>query len=211
VKRESGGAARAGTAVQPKGAHRARQILAAARAVLIEEGYASLTTRKIAERVGIRQSNVQYYFPSKVELVRALFEHSVEEDLRVAREISQTELSPLTRMIRSVDQFLAQHHRRESQAFFRELWALSAHDDEVARVMNDFYGRWIDMATRNILAISPKLGRRKAERRALLVISLIDGLSLFRGPAGLEHPAVEGIEREVHAAVRALATAVELG
>src|SRR5689334_13484450 len=55
--------ARAGTAVQTRGQRRVAEILLAARAVMVEDGYAALTTRKVAERVGVRQSNVQYYFP----------------------------------------------------------------------------------------------------------------------------------------------------
>src|SRR5215467_13278285 len=78
--------ARAGTAVQAKGQHRVAEILGAARAVMVEDGYAALTTRKVAERVGVRQSNVQYYFPAKVDLVRALFEDSMVRTTRAVAE-----------------------------------------------------------------------------------------------------------------------------
>jgi AcrR family transcriptional regulator len=191
--------------VQPKGRHRAQEILQAARALLVENGYAALTTRKVAQRVGIRQSNVQYYFPAKVDLVRALFESSVAESMRPLARMVRKRMSPERRLSWALDQFLQSHQSLEQQVFVRELWALAAHDPAVAGVMNGFYRRWIDLTTKNLLEITPALGLRRAQRRALLIISLVDGLSLFHGAAGLDHPAVAGIERDVREVVLALA------
>jgi hypothetical protein len=75
--------------------------------------------------------------------------------------------------------------------------------------MSAFYERWVDLTTANLLSINPALGQRLAQRRALLIISLVDGLSLFRGPTALNHAAVRGIEEEVRAAVLALAGETE--
>ena len=192
--------------LQPKGRHRAQEILQAARALLVENGYAALTTRKVAQRVGIRQSNVQYDFPAKVDLVRALFESSIAESMRpLARMMVRRRMSPERRLAWALDQFLQSHQSLEQQVFVRELWALAAHDNAVAGVMNGFYRRWVDITTKNLLQITPALGLRRAQRRALLIISLVDGLSLFHGAAGLDHPAVAGIERDVREVVLALA------
>jgi AcrR family transcriptional regulator len=198
--------ARPGTAVQVKGQHRAQEILRAARAVLVDEGYSALTTRKVAERVGIRQSNVQYYYPAKVDLVRALFEEAVAQSAQaLARRMAEGRMSPRQRLVWTLDHFLRAQESREEQIFLREMWALAAHDTDVADVMNVFYRRWIDLAAANLLQVNPALGPRRAQRRALLVVSLVDGLSLFRGAAGVDHAAVKGIESEVRAAVLALA------
>src|SRR4051794_19472740 len=173
---------RAGTAVQAKGQQRATEILRAAHAVLVEDGYAALTTRKVAERVGVRQSNVQYYFPAKVDLVRALFEDSMARTARVVAErFAAGRVSPEARLLGGIDHFLETHHSREEQRFLRELWALAAHDPEVAGVMNQFYRRWVDLTARNLVLINPALDRGRAQRRALLIMSVVDGLSLFRG------------------------------
>jgi AcrR family transcriptional regulator len=191
--------------VQPKGRQRAQEILRAARALLVENGYAALTTRKVAERAGVRQSNLQYYFPTKVDLVRALFESSVSDSMRPLVRMVRARLSPERRLSWAVDQFLQSHQSLDQQVFLRELWALAAHDPAVAGVMNGFYRRWIDLTTKNLLEITPALGLRRAQRHALLIISLVDGLSLFHGAAGVDHPAVAGIERDVRAVVLALA------
>lgn len=198
--------ARTGTAVQPKGRHRVDEILHAARAVVVEDGYAALTTRKVAERVGVRQSNVQYYFPAKVDLVRALFDDSMARTAReVAERFAAGRASPEARLLGGIDHFLETHHSREEQRFLRELWALAAHDPEVADVMNQFYRRWVDLTARNLVLINPALDRGRAQRRALLIVSLVDGLSLFRGVTELDHPSVRGIEHELRDLVRKLA------
>jgi AcrR family transcriptional regulator len=198
--------ARAGTAVQVKGQHRVEEILRAARAVMVEDGYAALTTRKVAERVGVRQSNVQYYFPAKVDLVRALFEDSVARTGRaVAERLAPGRVSAEDRLLIGVEEFLDEKRTLEEQRFQCELWAMAAHDAEVAGVMNQFYGRWVDLTARSLLLINPALDRGRAQRNALLIVSLVDGLSLIRGASGFDHPSARGIEQDVLALVRTLA------
>jgi AcrR family transcriptional regulator len=198
--------ARAGTAVQPRGQDRVTDILGAARAVMVEDGYAALTTRKVAERVGVRQSNVQYYFPAKIDLVRALFADSMARTERaVAERFASGRASPEARLLGGIEHFLETHHSLEEQRFLRELWALAAHDTGVAAAMNQFYRRWVDLTARNLLLINPALDRGRAQRRALLIVSVVDGLSLFRGVTELDHPSLRGIEHELRDLVRALA------
>ena len=48
------------------------RILDGARRILIENGYAAFTTRRVAEAVGMTVGNLTYHFPSKRELLRAL-------------------------------------------------------------------------------------------------------------------------------------------
>ena len=50
-----------------------RQILDAAWTVMAREGVAALSVREVARSVGIRQQSLTYYFPTKQELLDALF------------------------------------------------------------------------------------------------------------------------------------------
>lgn len=50
-----------------------RQILDAAWAVMAEEGVAALSAREVARSVGMRQQSLTYYFPTKQDLLDALF------------------------------------------------------------------------------------------------------------------------------------------
>lgn len=51
------------------------ELLEAARAVLVAEGYSGLSTRRVAEAAGTQMSQIQYHFGSKEGLILALFEH----------------------------------------------------------------------------------------------------------------------------------------
>jgi AcrR family transcriptional regulator len=55
-----------------KGHERRGEILAAARRMFIAEGYETVTTRKLADRVGLSQTGLYVYFRSKEEILEAL-------------------------------------------------------------------------------------------------------------------------------------------
>ncbi len=52
-----------------------RQLLDAAQKVLLEEGYAGLSTRRVAEAANTQMSQIQYHFGSKEGMILALFEY----------------------------------------------------------------------------------------------------------------------------------------
>ena len=59
-------------------------ILAATRTRLLADGYAGLSTRKVAEEAGVPVSQLNYHFGSKQGLILALFEE--ENQRRLARQ-----------------------------------------------------------------------------------------------------------------------------
>lgn len=58
-----------------RAAQRREQLLGAAREVMLREGMAGLTLRAVAQQAGVHLSTLQYIFPSRAELVRALSNH----------------------------------------------------------------------------------------------------------------------------------------
>ena len=69
--------------LQVSGLSAKEQIVRAAAESLLENGYAGTSVRSIASRAGVAIGNLQYYFPTKSELLieawRHLTERSVEE------------------------------------------------------------------------------------------------------------------------------------
>ena len=57
----------------PSGSEVWHSILDGADDILREEGHAELTSRRIAERIGVKQRLVYYYFNTMDDLVVALF------------------------------------------------------------------------------------------------------------------------------------------
>ena len=67
------------------GAPAREEILDAAASLFMSRGLAATTTRQIAERVGIRQASLYYYFGGKDEILLELLTRSVRPSLSVAR------------------------------------------------------------------------------------------------------------------------------
>lgn len=64
-------------------------LLDAARQLMLEEGYASVTVRRVATRAGLKPQLVHYYFHSMDELFISLFRREAERNLeRQARSLS---------------------------------------------------------------------------------------------------------------------------
>ena len=65
--------------VYVESAVRSRQIVAAARAVITRDGVAAATIRAVSKEAGIPLGTLQYVFPTKQQLMRAVIENLVEE------------------------------------------------------------------------------------------------------------------------------------
>lgn len=138
---------RAGTAVIEKGRQSVDEILDAATALLAEEGYAELSTRKVAARAGMRPGNLQYYFPAKRDMVRALLDRYLARSLeRLAGRIEREELSPEGRLRQVIAHLKAQisptapADERLRQFVLADLHFMDRHQDEYMLMVGVFYG-----------------------------------------------------------------------
>lgn len=194
-------------AKKKKGKQRAREILETASIILVEDGYGALTMRAVASAAGITMGNLQYYFPTKDDLWKALlmrtivqFEQSQEEWLDEAdkREDSQWPL------MQAIDYLLADQKNTRSCSLFWELWALSTHDAYSERVMRDIYELYISKVQNLILLANNELTKVRAGRLAVMIVSMIEGVSLFRGGQRPPFPFAKGCETDIKDAVSAL-------
>lgn len=65
-------------------------ILRAAAALFVRQGFAGTSTRVIAELAGMRQASLYYYFSGKDDILRALLAETVHPTLDKARELQAT-------------------------------------------------------------------------------------------------------------------------
>ena len=56
-----------------------QRLLESALEVLADEGMHALTQTRVAERAGLRQSHLTYYFPSRSDLLKGVVEHAAGE------------------------------------------------------------------------------------------------------------------------------------
>jgi AcrR family transcriptional regulator len=70
------------------------QILEAAAALFVDQGFSATSTRAIADRVGIRQASLYYHFAGKDDILLELLRTSVRPSLETARALEDAELQP---------------------------------------------------------------------------------------------------------------------
>jgi AcrR family transcriptional regulator len=66
------------------------QILLAAAALFVEQGFGGTTTRAIAEAVGIRQASLYYHYAGKDDILAELLDRSVRPSTDIARHLEHT-------------------------------------------------------------------------------------------------------------------------
>jgi AcrR family transcriptional regulator len=182
---------------------RANEVLDAAAAILVEDGYAGLTFRGVAQRVGIGIGNLQHYFPTKEDLIRSMLARAMDSFTR-AMEQRRTERrgsDARQDFEAAIAYILYDQTRRESCVIFWELWALASHDRNAARVMSEFYDSYVKNIASLIRDIRPDVTKQRAERAGIIIAALIEGASLFRGHGRPRTQAHVGLDKRLRETV----------
>src|SRR5215469_2310291 len=61
-------------------------LVAATSQIMVEEGYAAATSRRVAAKAGVKPALVHYYFPSMDDLFVAVLRDKAEHNLQLQRE-----------------------------------------------------------------------------------------------------------------------------
>jgi AcrR family transcriptional regulator len=165
-----------------RGQQTAAAILEAARDVLVEEGYPSLTMRNVAKRAGITVGNLSYYYAKRDDLLHDLLEAVIQgyvEDFdRIVENVARSPEQRLEDMIRFVIGDLA---TKETTGFFPALWGLAAHDPVAAKEMAYVYAIERNAFSRVIAELRPDLSKRDRDLLALFISASIEGHTIFVG------------------------------
>lgn len=162
---------------ETKGQKRRQQIIDVAKQVLIDEGPNSLVLRDVAEKIGITHGNLQYYFPTKNDLLVAIFDQEVEKytgSMQVAVSATSTKRGRLDAII---DSGVAQLKSPET-ALWRMMMSLSGHNIDMAALLkkeNDLYEQ---VLTEELKFISPHLSDQRRRHIARIIHAILDGLGI---------------------------------
>lgn len=175
-----------------KGQERSEAILDAAEGLLVEAGHAALTLRGVAQRAGIRLGNLQYYFTTREELVRALLARVLERATARVEARMGTAGAPAEALDEAVETLLEEQRDPTSYRLVYDLWALAAREPAIAVELQAFYARYTDAVAELLRKVAPELSRAEARARGELLVALLEGLSLFRsGTVGAPDRKVE--------------------
>ncbi len=189
-----------------KGERRKQQILDVCVQLLIEKGYSELSFRSVAARAGIQIGNLQYHFPTRADLIRAMLKREIDKYHDAFADWGSDDKvhSPEDALLETIDYLLIDQTNQNSCIIFWELWALAAHDVDAATLMNEYYQSYLSSIAELVRKVRPDLTPARANRASLLIVALIEGASLFRGHQKPRIAAAKGAEKDIKAAVLSL-------
>jgi len=152
-------------------------ILDAARSRLLADGYAGLSTRKVAEEAGVSVSQLHYHFGSKQGLILALLEE--ENQRRLERQTRMyAEDAPLWQRYECACDFLEDDLDSGYVRVLQEMVAAGWSNREVCNAVRELVGGWVAL----LAEVAPEAERRHgtlgpftAEELATLVASAFFG------------------------------------
>ena len=154
------------------------RVLDSAQLVLLHHGYASFSTRRVAQEAGIALGNLTYHFPTKAELVRALIDRLMSSYLAYFEEVLSVPGEGLETLVRWL---LEVAPDEAAMRLFREIWAMALHDDIVRKSIDDFYDLLIERVTETLIAAHPKANPRALNELVHFVAVMSEGSSVIYG------------------------------
>ncbi len=157
-------------------------ILESAQDILINEGFHSLSLRKIAQHMGISNGNVTYYFPNKKVLLRALIEDMLTHyDTEFENEAAKFPDAPLTRINAYFKYLINDARSANSRNFFYQLWGLSTHDPIAAELREEVYTHFYSQVLIQLKALRPDISDIELKNKSFLLMSLVEGINVILG------------------------------
>ncbi|MFJ8015669.1 TetR/AcrR family transcriptional regulator [Streptomyces sp. NPDC096339] len=177
----------------PKGRQRRTALLDAAERILTSSGGAELTMRTVADEAGVRLGHLQYYFPTRTDLLAALLDRILATSLERVAGLTSTAGADLPAVL---DALLAEQQDPAMMRLFTEVWAMAAHDAAAAEAVRGFYAAYAAHVAEFVIGRSPGLAPGAARARADVFVMLMEGSSLFRsGLAGRPDPGSDALLR----------------
>lgn len=192
---------RQGTALRRAGRETSKRIIEAARAVLSEEGYTRFSLRNIANQAEITLANLQYYFPKRDDLLRALIEDLDERYLDGYHAAMDGIGDDPQEQFNAVLRYnLKDIVNPQTRRFFIQLWGLfSTIDDCSGEKLSELYAIDIEQLGGFIAALEPSVSTDEIQLRATLLAGMIEGLMIVLGSQKADDDKTRAIlERAFH-------------
>lgn len=161
-----------------RGIERAGAIMHAARDTLAASGFAGLSMRAVAARVGISLGNLQYYFASKEELIEALLGYMQDDYQRMIETVLEAHASrtPLERFQLAIEFLWGRVQDPPTATIFLEIWALSSREEFAGELVRKVRARE-HKAMLLLLRKLPELeSATDLEQRASMIVLIMEGL-----------------------------------
>ncbi len=180
-------------------------IVRVARELLLETGPVDFSLRAVALRSGISISNLQYYFPTRPAVLRAVMEPEINVYLEGLKRALDSSVSPHEVFEAILKQTLHDAKEAKYVSLWRHFLSFASTDPECARLFDEWYEMLTHELASVIRGMNPKYDIANSMHVAALVISMADGLALQFGTGHMKRPYMRGLEQTYIAAARYIA------
>lgn len=140
------------------------RVLGAAIEIAQTAGLESMSQAKVARRAGVRQSHLTYYFPTRVDLIKAMFstvrDQIMEESRAAVEVVCKPGLSPAAQL----REFLkAELDKPERARMLMSLFLAAQEDARLADWLKDFEREMVEPAMVLFASAGLQLDRKYAE------------------------------------------------
>lgn len=163
-----------------KGMSTEDKILEAAFDVVQEKAISGTRIHLVAERAGLFQSNIHYYFKSKKELLFAVLNRLHERCLEIRSDMRSDAEDTLEGQL---DIFFAQKKyfiTAETKYDYAEIdfWTHAHNDEEIRRRFQDSFARWREEIGCIITRYRPYVPRERREFVCAMMVSMMEGATI---------------------------------
>ncbi|VWC70454.1 TetR family transcriptional regulator [Burkholderia lata] len=158
-------------------------IVLVARKLLLEGGPLRFSQRAVAIGAGISVSNLQYYFPTRLAVLRAVIEPVVDAYLGELKRVLDSDASPDDVLERVMERSLRDAKDAQYGALFRHFLSFAAIDPECLKLFDEWYGTLTREVAKLLRAVNPAFDAADSLHAATLLIAMADGLTLQSGTA----------------------------
>lgn len=150
-----------------------------------EDGYAGFATRRVAARVGITLGNLQYYFLTKEELLRAAlqaYKHEIVSDYMTIA--NQPGVNAVRRCSALVERIFHDITATDLPKFLFEIWASSQREPYTTALVDDMYATFRGIFVKLLSEIHPTLTGEECQVRASVLVAQTSGMMIFASHGG---------------------------
>ena len=183
--------------IRKKGQETRQRIIDVGRTILIEEGYEKFILRRVAAQAKIKPGNLQYYFSSKRELLSAVLLSEISRYQDIYAEFAHGGQGARAVTDAVVDFLIEEIKLKSTTNIWYVVWAQSAHDDDLATVMDEWYLEYMGSLRDLFKAAVPGLSDQRAGHAASLLTALMDGLTNQIGHGRKRHRLHDEIENTI--------------
>lgn len=198
-KRRASSTAAAGAdpeTLRTQGLRTRNALIRVARKLLLEGGSLEFSLRAVAQGAGVSISNLQYYFPNRLALVRAVMEPVVEIYLSDVKKAIDSNATPSEVLANFIERSLHDVKHSKDIALWWHFVSIASTDPECSRLLDGWFETLIDHLAQLIRAVNPRLKTEHCKEVASVLVALIEGSGLLLGAGRNTHANIRGFGQQ---------------